>query len=139
MGSWDALVKTHIVSIHKTLKKLKKEIVCDDNISNIVNEVETLISEDRTIENNKMVFRNEIGRLEGALNNYKSEKDPKFLKTEIRDKRKYLSKKVAYPYEYFNSIDDYQKTVNNSKKRTSLLNCKTIWDIMWKQKVLKNL
>ena len=27
-----------------------------------------------------------------------------------------LTKKLAYPYEYFNSIEDYQKPVNNLKK-----------------------
>ena len=44
------------------------------------------------------------------------ENDLKILKTGIPDKWKYLTKKLAYPYEYFNSIDDYQKPVNNLKK-----------------------
>ena len=39
----------------------------------------------------------------------------KFLK-EFPDKWKYLTQKLAYPYEYFNSIDDYQKPVDNLKK-----------------------
>ena len=38
------------------------------------------------------------------------------MKTGFPDKWKYLTKKLAYPYEYFNSIDDYQKPVNNLKK-----------------------
>ena len=44
------------------------------------------------------------------------ETDLKILKKEFPDKWKYLTKKLAYPYEYFNSIDDYQKPVNNLKK-----------------------
>ena len=47
----------------------------------------------------------------------------KILKTEFPDKWQYLSKKLAYPYEYFNSINDYQKPVNIfKKKKTSSVN-----------------
>ena len=56
-------------------------------------------------------------KLEEALNNYISEKDLKFLKTVFPDKRNYLNKKLAYPYEHFNSIDGSQKPINGSKKR----------------------
>ena len=42
--------------------------------------------------------------------------DFKILKKEFPDKWKYLKKKLAYPYEYFNSIDDYKKPVDNLKK-----------------------
>ena len=38
------------------------------------------------------------------------------MKTGFPDKWKYLTKKLAYPYEYSNSIDDYQKPVDDSKK-----------------------
>ena len=44
------------------------------------------------------------------------ENDFKILKRGFPDKWKYLLKKLAYPYEFFNSINDYQKTVNNLKK-----------------------
>ena len=44
------------------------------------------------------------------------ENDPKLLETEFPDKWKYLTNKLAYPYEYFNSIDGYQKPVENLKK-----------------------
>ena len=44
------------------------------------------------------------------------ENDLKLLKTGFPDKWKYLTEKLAYPYEYFNSIDDYQKPVDNLKK-----------------------
>ena len=43
--------------------------------------------------------------------------DRKILKTGFPDKWKFLTKKLAYPYEYFNSIDDYQKPVDNLEKK----------------------
>ena len=44
------------------------------------------------------------------------EDDFKILKKEFPDKWQYLNKKLAYPYQYFNSINDYQKPVNILKK-----------------------
>ena len=44
------------------------------------------------------------------------EDDFKILKKEFLDKWQYLNKKLAYPYEYFNKIDDYKKPVDNLKK-----------------------
>ena len=44
------------------------------------------------------------------------EDDFKILKKEFPDKWQFLNKKLAYPYEYFNSIDDYKKPVDNLKK-----------------------
>ena len=44
------------------------------------------------------------------------ENDLKLLKSGFPDKWKHLIKKFAYPYEYFNSIDDYHKLVDNLKK-----------------------
>ena len=44
------------------------------------------------------------------------EDDFKILKNEFPDKWQNLSKKLAYPYHYFNSINDYQKPVDNLKK-----------------------
>ena len=38
------------------------------------------------------------------------------LKKEFPDKWQYLNKKLAYPYEYFNSINFYKKPVNDLKK-----------------------
>ena len=40
----------------------------------------------------------------------------KILKKEVPDKWQGLNKKIAYPYEYFNSIEVYQKPVDNLKK-----------------------
>ena len=42
--------------------------------------------------------------------------DFNILKKNFPDKWQYLIKKLAYPYQYFNSIDDYQKPVENLKK-----------------------
>ena len=42
--------------------------------------------------------------------------DFKILKKEFPDNWQYLNKKLACPYQYFNSIDDYQKPVDNLKK-----------------------
>ena len=47
------------------------------------------------------------------------EDDFKMLKKEFPDKWQFLSKKLAYPYEYFNSSEDYQKPVDNLIKEDS--------------------
>ena len=44
------------------------------------------------------------------------EEDFIILKKEFPDKGQYLNKKLAYPYQYFNCIDDYKKPVDNLKK-----------------------
>ena len=44
------------------------------------------------------------------------ENDLKIWKTGFLDKWKYLTKDLAYPYEYFNSVDDYQKDVDNLRQ-----------------------
>ena len=109
----DSLVKTLVDNSHKTLKNLKEEIVNNDEISNIFNK---LVEDDRTIDDLKKDYPEEIKNLEEALLDYMGENDLKILKTGFPDKWKYLTKKFAYPYGYFNSIDDYQKPVNNLKK-----------------------
>ena len=93
---------------------MKKELVDIDETLNIINEIG---EEDRTTEDLKKDYPNEMEKLEGVLLNYIGESDLKLLKTEFPDKWKYLTKKLAYPYEYFNSIDDYQKPVDNLKKQ----------------------
>ena len=92
---------------------MKKEILDNDELWDNVIKIK---DHDRTIEDLKKDYPSEIKNLEEALLNYMGENDLKVLKTEIPDKWKYLTKKLAYPYEYFISIDDYQKPVNNSKK-----------------------
>ena len=53
--------------------------------------------------------------LDSLVNNL-DEDDFKILKKEFLDKWQYLNKKLAYPYQYFNSIDDYKNPVHNLKK-----------------------
>ena len=95
------------------MKNLKKEIVDNDERLDIVNKI---VEDDRTVEDLKKEYPNEIINLEEVLLNYMGENDVKFLKTGFPNKWKYLTEKLAYPYEYFNSIGDYQKLVDNLKK-----------------------
>ena len=53
--------------------------------------------------------------LEELLKNL-DEDDFKILKKEFPVKWQYLNINLAFPYEYFNSIEDYQKPVDNIKK-----------------------
>ena len=123
-SSLDSLVKALVDNSNKRLKDLKEEIFDNDEILYIVNKIEenyteeihSLEEDDRTIKNLKKYYPEEIGNLEEALLNYMGENGLKILKIGFPDKWKYLTKKLAYPYEYFNSIDDYQKPVNDLKK-----------------------
>ena len=112
-SSFDSLVKTVVDNSNKTLKNLKEEIVDKDEILDIVNKI---VEDDRTIGDLKKDYPDEIENLEEALLEYMGENDLKILKTGFPDKWKYLTKKIAYPYEYFNCIEDYQKPVDDLKK-----------------------
>ena len=92
---------------------MKKESVDNDYILSIVTDIGEY---NRTIKDLKKDYPDKINELEEALINYIGENDLKILKTGFPDKWKYLTKKLAYPYEYFNSIEDYQKPVDNLKK-----------------------
>ena len=117
-SSLDSLVKALVDNNNKRLKDLKEEIADNnDEILDIVSKIEknyteeilNLEEDDRTIKNLKKYYPEEIENLEEALLNYMGENDLKILKTGFPEKWKYLTKKLAYPYEYFNSIDDYPK------------------------------
>ena len=120
----DSLVKALVDNSNKTLKNFKDEIFDSDELMNIVNKIEknytkeifNLDEDDRTIEKLKTYYPEEIENLEKVFLDYMGENDLKILKIGFPDKWKYLTKKLAYPFEYFNSIDDYQKPVNNLKK-----------------------
>ena len=112
-SSLDSLVKTLVDNSNKTLKNLKEEIVDNDEILEIVNK---LVEDNRTIEDLKKDHPNDNKNLEEALLNYMGENDFKKLKRKFPDNWKNLTKKLAYPYDYFNGIDDYQKPVDNLKK-----------------------
>ena len=109
----DSLVKTLVDNSHKTLKNLKKEIVDNDEIFDIVNKI---VEDYRTIKDLKEDYPKEIKNLEESLLNYMGENDIKILKIGFPDKWKFLTKKLADPYEYFNSVNDYKKPVNKLKK-----------------------
>ena len=114
----DLLVKTLVDNNHKTLKDFEEEIVDNDEILNNVKKI--IITEDKfkndSIKDLKKDYPDEIKNLEEALLDYMGENDPKILKTGFPDKWKYLNKKLVYPYEYFNSTENYQKPVDNLKK-----------------------
>ena len=95
------------------MNNLKEEIVDNDEILNAINEI---MEDDETIKDLKKNYPDKIKNLEEALLDYMGENDQKILKKGLPDKWKFLTKKLAYPYEYFNSIDDYEKPVNNLKK-----------------------
>ena len=108
----DSLVKTLVDNRQKTLEKSKKEIVDNDETLNIFDGIG---EEARTIKDLKKDCPDKIRNLEEALLKYMGENDLKNLKTEFPDKWKFLIKKISYPYEYLNSIENYQKHVGNLK------------------------
>ena len=110
----DSLVKTLVDNSNKTLGDLKKEIVDNDYILNIVTDIGEY---NRTIKDLKKDYSDKIIELEEALIDYMGENDLKILKTGFPDKWKYLTKKLAYPYENFNSIEDYKKPVDNLENK----------------------
>ena len=116
----DSLVKTLVDNSRKTLEDFEEEIIDDDEILNIVIETKRLITQNKykidSIKNLRKDHPDKIKELEEALLDYMGENDLKILKTGFPDKWNYLPKKLAYLYEYFNSIEDYQKPVNNLKK-----------------------
>ena len=119
-SSLDKLVQTLVDNSYKTLKNLKKEVIGDDKILNIINELENLIDKtkrNQSISTLKKKYPDKINELEEALLHYIGENDLKILKTEFPDEWKYLIKKLAYHYEYFNSIEDYQKPVKNLENK----------------------
>ena len=88
---------------------------------NILKETETLIIKDRynfdTLKIKKQAFPET--KSEETLSNYIHENDLKTLKTEFPDKWNISNKKLAYPYECFDRVDDNQKTVDLSRKETA--------------------
>ena len=109
----DSLVKTIVDNSRNTLKNLKEEIVDNVEKLDIVNKE---VEEGKTIKDLKKHYPNEIKILEKALLNYMGENDLKIFKTGFPDKWKYLTKTLAYPNEFFNSIEDYQKPIDNLKE-----------------------
>ena len=98
------------------MEDFDEEIIDNDEILNIFNEIKRLVTENKykidSIKNLKKDYPDKNKELEEALLDYMGENDLKKLKTGCADKWKYLTKKLAYPYEFFNCIEDYQKPVN---------------------------
>ena len=103
-SSLDSLVRTLVDINHKSLKKLKKEIVHNDEI---LDNVSKIVEDDRTIEDLKKDCPNESKNLEETLLYHTGDNDPKLLKTGFLDKCDYLTKKLAYPFDIFDCIEDY--------------------------------
>ena len=116
----DSIVKTLVDNSHKTLEDFEEEIIDNDETLNSVNEIKNLITEYKykndSIKILKKDYPDKIKELEEALLDYMGENDLKLLKTGFPDKWEFLTKKLAYPYDFFNCIEDYQKPVNSLKK-----------------------
>ena len=119
----DPIIKTLVDNSHKILKNLKEEIVDNDEILNIVYEIEKLTTEDKykkdSIRDLKNNYPDKIEKLEEALLNYIGENDRKLLKTGFPDKWEYLTKKLAYPHEYFNRSMNIKKPLIIHRKKSS--------------------
>ena len=61
-------------------------------------------------------YPDNFGKIEEAFFNKMGENNVKISKIELPDKWKYLTKKLAYPYEFFNCIENCQNSVENLKK-----------------------
>ena len=106
------------------MKHFEEEVVDFDEILNIVNEMKILSKEDKyksdSIKGLKKDYPDGIERLEEALLIFVGENDLKILKTKdlkFLDKWKNLTEKWAYPYEDFNSLDDYQNFFTKLKNK----------------------
>ena len=91
-SSLDSLVKTIVDNSHKTLKILKKEIVDNDELLNFVNEI---LEEDKTIKDLKKDYQDKNAELEETLFKYMGENDLRTLKRGFPDKWNYLTKKIG--------------------------------------------
>ena len=78
--------------------------------------------------------------LDELVNNLDKD-DFKILEKEFPDKWQFLNEKLSYPFEYFNSIDDYKKPVDNLKKEDFLSKlknkCPTDDEISRTKKIIK--
>ena len=83
------------------------------NYWKVLMKLKILIKEDRYINDSFKDFDKDYPdkseKLEETLLIYMEENDLQNLKTELPDKLKFLTKKLAYSQDYFNSIGDYRK------------------------------
>ena len=118
-------MRTLVDNNHKTLNDFGEEIVHNDDILIFVKDIKVKFKEDKykndSVKDIKKDYPDEMKEFEEALLKYMGENDLELLKTEFSEKGKLLTKKLAYPYEYFNSSEDYQKPVDNLKKEDFFL------------------
>ena len=112
-GSLDSLIKTVLDISNKTFRNLRREIVDNNYKLNFVTDIGEY---NRTAKGLKKDYPDKSIELEETLLIYIGENDLEILKIGFPDKWSYLTRKSAYPYEVFNSIEDYQKPVDNLKK-----------------------
>ena len=117
----DSLVKTIVHNSNKTMKILKKEIVDNDEILDIVNKI---VEDDRTIEDLKKDFPIEIKKLEEALFDYMGENDLTILKTGFPDKWNYFTKKVLIHMNVLIVMMIIKNLLTLQRKNISSVNCK---------------
>ena len=102
------------------MKSLKEEIVDNDEKLNIVKEIKFLIEKimynGKSIKDLKKNYPDKFKNLEEILPYYIGKNDLKLLKMEFPDKWKDLTKNIAYPYEFFIFIADYQKPIDSLNK-----------------------
>ena len=108
---------------------MKEEIGDNDEILNIVNEKKILIKkyrhDDDSTKHLKKDYPEKFIKLEETSLNYMDENELKVLKEEFPGNRwKFSTEKLAYPYEYFNCLDDYETPVDNLKNEDSFSNLK---------------
>ena len=119
-SSLDSLVKTLLDNSHETLKDFKEQIADNDEILNFIDQIKILIKENifkkDSFKDLKEDYPDNINESEEAILNYKGENDLKVLKEGFPDEWDYLTKKLTYPFDFFNSIDDYQKPIDHLRK-----------------------
>ena len=100
--------------VKKNSEKFERRNYDKDKKLKIVDETG---EEGRNTKDLKIDYPEKIEKLEELLNIYISDSDLKFLRAKFPDNWKFLNKKLTVPYDYFNSIDDYQKPDKNLKRR----------------------
>ena len=104
---------------------MEEKVVDNDEILKIVIEIRKLGKEDRYYNDSIKVLEKDYPdkneNLEETLLKYLVDIILKFWKQNfliiLSRFLKYLTKKLSYPYEYFNSLDVYQKPVDNVKRQ----------------------
>ena len=102
------------------MKNLEDEVVDNDERLNIVSGRKIITKEDRYNESirdsKKKNYPDKFEELDETLLIFLGENDPEVFLIEFIDKWKYLTKNLAHGCQYFNSTDNYQKSVDSLKE-----------------------